>query len=254
MYTLSHEFARRYQYQVAVAGCGGTGGFTAEALCRILPASVPLVLIDPDRVEARNLGRQNFFREELGQLKSEALAKRLSREYGRAVAYSSLPVGMTPLNWQTVVIGCVDNGRARRDIAGKFMSSHTNGSPCWWIDAGNGENFGQVLIGNAVSKDRRSYSPDEQGIWRYLPLPTLQRPDLLNQLPAARSCAEMEGQGPTINQAMAALVVEVTRRLIAGSCPWIQLYLDLNLGTLQPVYATPEVVEDIVKHKINKGG
>jgi hypothetical protein len=44
---------------------------------------------------------------------------------------------------------------------------------------------------------------------------------------------------------MAALVVEVVRRLIEGSCSWMQLYLDLEAGTLNPVLATPEVVENI---------
>jgi hypothetical protein len=59
-------------------------------------------------------------------------------------------------------------------------------------------------------------------------------------------------QGPTINQSMAALVIEVVRRLIEGTCSWIQLYLDMNLGTLQPVLATPEVVAEIMGKKYQK--
>ena len=46
-------------------------------------------------------------------------------------------------------------------------------------------------------------------------------------------------QGPVINQLMAGLVLEVVRRLIEGNCSWMQLYLDLEAGTLTPVLITP---------------
>jgi hypothetical protein len=250
LYTLDNDFATRFKYEVMIVGCGGTGGFVAEGLCRLLPVNVPLVLVDPDRVEERNLRRQNFFTEELGKLKSEALAQRLSQKYHRAIAYSILPVSLTPLGFNSLVIGCVDNGPARRDIAARFTATYGN-APAWWVDAGNGENFGQILIGNrsgaaqyrTTEKDARFYS---------LPLPSQQRPDLLRQQPVVASCADLDEQGPTINQSMSALVIEVVRRLISGTCPWIQLYLDLELGTLQPVLATPETVEDIQGKKFKK--
>jgi hypothetical protein len=116
------------------------------------------------------------------------------------------------------------------------------------VDAGNGENFGQILIGNRTGSAQ--YRTSEKGDrFCSLPLPTQQRPDLLRQQPAAISCADIEEQGPTINQSMAALVIEVVRRLIAGTCSWIQLYLDLELGILQPVLATPETVAEILGKK-----
>lgn len=243
MIYLDNSFTRA-KYHVVVVGCGGTGGFVAEGLCRILPADVSLVLVDPDRIEERNLIRQNFYRDELGKIKSEALAHRLSRRYHRAVGYSTLPISLTPLPYNTLLIGCVDNGPARRDITRKFTTSYSQSyTPYWWVDAGNDENSGQILIGNGTSGQFRD------GKCHSLPLPTLQRPELLREQPKVRSCAEMAEQGPTINQGMAVLVVEVVRRLIAGTCPWIQLYLDMNLGTLQPVFATPEVVENIVKER-----
>jgi hypothetical protein len=250
LYTLDNDIATRFKYEVMIVGCGGTGGFVAEGLCRLLPVNVPLVLVDPDRVEERNLRRQNFFPEELGELKSEALAQRLSHRYHRAIAYSILPVSLTPVGFNRLVIGCVDNGPARRDIAARFTATYGN-APAWWVDAGNGENFGQILIGNRTGGAQ--YRTSEQGDRFYsLPLPTQQRPDLLREQPTVTSCAAIEDQGPTINQSMAALVIEVVRRLIAGTCPWIQLYLDLELGTLQPVLATPETIEEILRRKSNK--
>ncbi len=88
--------------------------------------------------------------------------------------------------------------------------------------------------------------------WQWLPLPTVQRPDLLVQPPPLRNCADISEQGPTINQGMAALVIEVIRRMIEGTCSWLQLYLDMSTGTLQPVLATPEAIEDIIGKKFKR--
>ncbi|GAI40114.1 unnamed protein product, partial [marine sediment metagenome] len=78
-------------------------------------------------------------------------------------------------------------------------------------------------------------------------------PELLNQAPRARDCASIaEEQGPTINLTMAAVVVEVVRRLIAGTCSWVQLYLDMEAGALVPVLATPKTVNSLRKRKGGK--
>lgn len=244
MYRLSNDFADR-RFAVTVVGCGGTGGFAAESLCRSLPGHADLMLVDHDRVEERNLTRQCFVKEDLGRFKSETLAHRLAQKFNRPVGYSALPVAMTKPSFPGLVIGCVDNGLARRDIARAVKGMVHDRS--WWIDAGNGENYGQVVIGNT---DVASYCLPTDGVYRGLPLPTIQKPELLNQAPKARGCAEVaEEQGPTINLVMAAVVVEVVRRLIAGTCPWVQLYIDMEAGTLVPVFATPETVKAISRRK-----
>jgi tRNA A37 threonylcarbamoyladenosine dehydratase len=46
---------------IVLVGCGGTGGFFAEALARLLVGRrAALFLVDPDRVGPENLGRQAF--------------------------------------------------------------------------------------------------------------------------------------------------------------------------------------------------
>ena len=221
---------------IMVAGCGGTGGFVADGLARMLPQGIDLVLIDMDTVEERNLNRQSFTTADVGLFKSEALAKRLAGKYQRPIQYSVLPVGAGDLP-RGIVVGCVDNGPARQAIA----DHHDDGQ--WWVDSGNGPNFGQVLIGNSkTEKLRPSFIAD---LCCRLPLPTIQQPAILAQVPRQRSCTEAvaaDDQSPTINQAMAALVLEVVRRILEGTCPWMQLYLDLDAGTLTPTMATPEVV------------
>jgi len=257
MYRLDNSFAS-HRFTIIVVGCGGTGGFAAEGLCRLLPRQADLLLVDHDRVEEANLGRQNFAREELGRLKSESLARRLASRFGRPVGYSIFPIAMAEVSPPGLVIGCVDNGPARREIAEQVGRPRYVG--LWWVDAGNGDNYGQVLVGNRHAGALRGSFDSEMGTCFALPLPSLQRPEILAQRAPQRDCAEATAvgeQGPVINQTMAALVLEVTRRLIEGTCPWMQLYLDLEAGTLSPVLATPESVTKITGIKerlLTRGG
>jgi len=245
MYKLSSKFAGQ-KFTVTVVGCGGTGGFVAESLSRLLPEHADLVLVDHDRVEEINLLRQNFYHEDLGGFKSEILAHRLSRKFNRPIGYSTLPVAMVQFAFPGLVIGCVDNGPARRNIARAFEGK-IQSSVSWWVDSGNGDNYGQVIVGNS---NVASYWSPTEDIYYQLPLPTIQKPELMNQAPKTRGCAEVaEEQGPTINLTMAAVVVEVVRRLIAGTCHWIQLYVDMEAGILVPVLATPETVKAISRRK-----
>lgn len=257
MYNLVQPGWAHSSTTVAVVGCGGTGGYVAEGLCRILDQDKTILLVDLDRVEQRNLIRQNFYPSDIGRFKSEALAHRLSEKFKRPIAYSTIPVSMLE-TCPDIIIGCVDNGPARKDIALK-VASRTN-PPMnfykgWWIDAGNGDNYGQVLIGNRTKQYMDHAFETSQHICISLPLPTMQRPDLLLEAPREPDCAEAvarDEQSPTINQMMASLVLEVVRRICAGTCPWMQLYLDMENGTLTPTFASPELVSEMLTMRIKR--
>ena len=239
---------------IVVVGCGGTGGFVAEGLCRLLRKSEKtLLLIDHDRVEPHNLRRQNFFEGDVGKFKSQALAERLARLYGRQIAYCVYPYdkdlmgevfggGMYSRAGQGIIIGCVDNAAARRAIAQSIDWG------CWWIDSGNGRDSGQVLIGNATKTDHLEGGFDKRKqIVRRLPAPSLQLPSLLAPTiePERGDCAqavEDEDQSPVVNQAMAALVLQFVHRLLREQLTWMGAYLDLGAGTLRAVPAAPETV------------
>jgi hypothetical protein len=131
--------------------------------------------------------------------------------------------------------------------------------PCWYIDAGNGQSSGQVLIGNIPDKKflKAGFNPANHTCVR-LPTPSLQLPGLL--APGAETakpdvdCAqavEVEDQNPTINQAMAVLVVEMVRRLLNGTLDYMGVYLDLEAGSLRQVPAMPETVARMCSVKVN---
>ena len=251
VYNLENRFLERNPV-VTVVGCGGTGCFVAEGLARLLPRNIYLLLIDHDRVEERNLGRSSYTRADVDQFKSKVMARRLAQHYQRPVGYSIAPVGLTEIH-KGLIIGCVDNCAARKVIADNWKGYS------WWVDSGNDRNYGQILIGNTPKEHLAPAFTD--GICFRLPLPTIQHPELLTQVAPRPSCNDLVAagdQGPTINQAMGAIVLEVVRRIIEGTCPWMQLYLDLDAGTLTPVLATPEMVSSItgrrVKELTKKGG
>jgi hypothetical protein len=265
MYKLDNSFTG-YSFTVSIVGVGGTGAFVAEGLCRLLPLNARLVLVDHDRIEARNLSRQNFFRSELGKFKSEALAERLARAFQRPVGYAVSTIALTQICYPGIIIGAIDNGPAREDIARRLSTKSSltwvGGyhqvprelkTQLWWVDAGNGENYGQILIGNAGVKDLEEAFDRESEMCRALPYPTIQRPELLAQVaPVMAPCVEIAEQEPTINRVMASLVVEVVHRLIRGDCPFMQMWLDLQTGTLTPVLALPETVATITKQPIKR--
>lgn len=71
-----------------IIGCGGTGSFLVQLLCRVVLAlaaqgrTTKLVLVDPDHVEAKNVIRQCFCEAEVGLNKAQTLALRYSAAFG----------------------------------------------------------------------------------------------------------------------------------------------------------------------------
>ncbi len=265
----------RYEWEatIVLVGCGGTGGFLAEAVCRLLIGrKAQFYLVDMDRVEPHNVARQAFDRSEVSHFKAEVLAQRLSRRFAREIGYSVLPYDRelhaqvfdhqrSTLN---LIIGSVDNAAARRAIA-ETLEAPTGGygypraaGSIWWLDCGNGRNSGQILLGNVTRPEelRGAFVP-QSGLCRALPAPSLQRPDLLDASPTPQprlDCAEavaLGDQGPTINQVVAAIAASFVEKLLAGICAWMASYFDLDDGTLRCVAVDPKIVAGIADLHVN---
>ena len=248
---------------IVLVGCGGTGSFLAEAVCRLLIGrAADLYLVDMDRVEEHNIGRQAFGLQDLGGFKAQVLAERLAQRFGCTVGYSVQPYDRAlhsevfgrQSGWLKLLLGCVDNSAARRAIAATLDGR----SDVLWLDCGNGRNSGQVLLGNAARPEmlRGAFVP-QQGICHAVPAPSLQRSDLLDAPPApqpALDCAAAVAhniQGPTINQVVAAVAASFVEKLLDGSCAWMAAYFDLDDGTLRCVPAEPRTVAGIVGLHLN---
>lgn len=149
------NYQSSYRKRIIVVGCGGTGGYLVPNLARLVASwnndNIELILLDGDRVEAKNLTRQNFINPDLGRYKAEVLAERYSAAFGIQIQYIPEFLKSTKVltrlsldgNGSTIVIGCVDNHRTRREI-GKWFRRRQGRV---WIDAGNEEMHGQVICG-----------------------------------------------------------------------------------------------------------
>ncbi|HEX2913715.1 MAG TPA: ThiF family adenylyltransferase [Chloroflexia bacterium] len=263
-----------YSLQFVQVGAGGTGSWLAPHLCRIAKIlqqhslNLSVKIIDPDYVEPPNLVRQNFCPAELGCNKAETLALRYGAALGLEVVAIAQPFDPALLRTSSysyhqttiILIGCVDNYLARRQLAECLRSNQAyRPAPIWWLDLGNFHSGGQVLLGNTENLDRlKSAFPFEE-LCTALPSPALQHPELLEPEPQAfspsalseanLSCEELSlhtTQSLTINQSMAAVASTYLVRLLSGRLKYFQTYLNLEAMTTKSTYVTPHHVAKVL--------
>ncbi len=195
--------------QVVLVGCGGTGSAWAAILGRILydrrrrGHDLPeVLLVDPDIIEERNLGRQGFAPCQLGGYKAETLARGLNAALGlsiaRAIVAFDAKKHLAP--YGALLCGAVDNHEARRAMA--------KARPAVWVDAGNHFASGQVVVGTTGDGEemRRVLNEGSEEI-HSLPNGALVHPDLLEPVKEPElSCAQLLESGSQhllVNEAIA---------------------------------------------------
>ena len=218
------------RFRILVVGAGGTGSTLALFLAglafhaRQQGIEVDLTLVDHVVVELKNCGRQAVSLQAalVGNVPKVAdLALRLNAAYGLdIVAWPQAVTAARIHAWMRdgrrgracahLMIGCVDNHLARREMAQGVAEQ--NGR-LWAIDCGNEQHSGQVLIGNLAPGMKVQIDP--LGLCNGLPSPYVQEPDLLapDSHPAAHSCAEMalaETQSVMVNRMAATIAAQYT--------------------------------------------
>jgi molybdopterin/thiamine biosynthesis adenylyltransferase len=158
-----------------------------------------ILLIDPDRIEEKNVGRQMLFvPSEVGEFKATAVGRKLNLALGLDIAWITEPLNVDKHldRSGSVIISCVDNHLARRELS--RIPSQGN----VFIGAGNHEFSGQVCIGNCLNRDEMRRQIDgHDGKYAYLPHESLLFPQLLEPEPEVSpqieplSCAELSMLG-----------------------------------------------------------
>ena len=258
------------EIQFLVVGCGGTGGFFIPLLSRLIIAlkekgmETSAILIDADSVEEKNIPRQNFVQPEIGLNKAQVLATRYSLAYGLKIGAiaEKFSAAMLERKWQklTVIIGCVDNSAARKEIATALESPYPDDvrqiPQVWWLDCGNYGNGipgGQVLLGSThkFDLDTAFNEPQKPSFCLHLPAPSLQHPQLLQPLPEENdrvnlSCAEISlrnQQALFINQRVAAEAIEMLAQLVLSkSLKRFATYFHCGSGSSRSLYTTPKTL------------
>ena len=167
---------------VNLIGAGGTGSQVLTALARmnhalseLNHAGLSVRLWDDDVISEANLGRQLFAESELGLHKSVALINRTNRFFGtnwkaETQKFEKYDLVQLQSNMKSeIYISCVDSVKSRFDIAEilnelKIDKSYYRNQCKYWIDFGNSQFTGQVLlstIGNIKQPNSEKYETVE---------------------------------------------------------------------------------------------
>ena len=208
---------------VNLIGAGGTGSKVLTALMEMNHSLTALGhaglwvhLWDDDIVTNANLGRQRFAPSEVGLYKSVALINRANRFTGtnwkaETVKFERDSFGKLPANAKAkIYITCTDSAKSRFDIADILKNSnqrHHRDDPKYWMDFGNSQHTGQVIL-STVGEIEQPKSEKFETV-QSLPFVTEEFGELLNQSEAldnTSSCSlaeALEKQDLFINSALA---------------------------------------------------
>lgn len=157
-HTIPDEFRTR-PILVDLVGVGGTGSRILPQLAELHVAlrcfdhpGLKVYAFDPDLITEANIGRTAFAPSDIGNYKVAALIDRVNRTYG--LMWRSIPDRYQWPLWRTewqgarpdLVITCTDSLRSRAELHQQFLSAPREQAR-YWLDCGNGETTGQVVLG-----------------------------------------------------------------------------------------------------------
>ena len=221
--------------RVLLAGCGGTGSHALSGLARLHTClravdhpGLEVTAADPDRVSEANVGRQLFAASDLGHPKADVLVHRLNLWYDLAWQARPEPVtaDFAPDRGADLLIGCVDSAAARHALDACARAARIP----FWLDCGNDDRWGQVVLGQPVGTDR---------------LPTVLEifPDMRDAGDTGPSCSLAESlgrQGAFINQAIATLALDALWTMFrSGRIDRFAWFLNLADGRMTSLDSDP---------------
>jgi hypothetical protein len=168
------------KWQVVMVGAGGVGARLAPMIVKHLTNGDILHIVDGDLVEAKNIMRQHFTPNDIGQPKAQIVAQRARAtaprdgiditfspmmldditlpNFSKALCYPLSSAGAELFGEaaaaetrSTILITAVDTLKARKDIAAALHRALGGGSTgrvkqLIWIDCGNATSSGQAFI------------------------------------------------------------------------------------------------------------
>jgi len=141
--------------QIALIGCGGTGSAMLDELYRMHALLVrlehPGLVVcawDGDEVKEANIGRQRFWPCDIGWRKAEILVNRYNSFGDADWSFEGRMLERKDCERlrADVIVSCVDSAAARVMIG--EVGRERDEAEVIWIDAGNGRDSGQVVMGH----------------------------------------------------------------------------------------------------------
>lgn len=255
-YTDNYLLRPYHPVTIFVVGAGGTGSQVITNLARMDTAlqalghpGLHVTVFDPDVVTEANIGRQLFSEAELGQSKAMAIVTRINRFFGSTWVAESChypphrPDKENP-KLANVIITCTDNVRSRLELwrylkEYREMSVSNDKSPIYWMDFGNAQATGQVIIGTVRNKIQQPLSKE------YMPIPKMNviteevNYSTIKEKDSGPSCSlaqALEKQDLFINSMLAQVGCDILWRMFKeGRTLYRGAYVNLNTLRVNPI-------------------
>lgn len=254
----THNYLINPQHPVTInlIGAGGTGSQVLTCLARLdvtLRAlnhpGLFVTLYDPDTVTEANIGRQLFGNSDLRLNKAVCLITRINNFFGndwRAVP-ALFPTTLKEAGRDelaNITITCTDNIKSRLDMAKLLKSVSQNSytdysTPLYWMDFGNSQHCGQVLMGTIPKTIKQPSSklyrtvPALKTITQYVKYSAVKESD---SGPSCSLAEALEKQDLFINSTLAQLGCNILWKMFReGMIEYHGLYLNLATMKVNPI-------------------
>lgn len=226
----------RKPVEICLIGVGGTGSEVLTSLARIDYAirelghpGLHVTVWDGDVVERPNIGRQAFYPADLGHNKALITIQRINYLYGRDWVAMPRMFNIDENNMNCdLMITCVDVAQFRADLA---KCQNNRYSRCLWLDTGNGESTGQVILGRLGHANENpiklpsvfDFYPELDGM-------------VDNNTPSCSMEEALANQDLPINRAIANVAMQLIWSLLRhGGLDHQGAYFDIRKGTQTPI-------------------
>lgn len=242
---------------VNLIGAGGTGSQVLTNLARLdvtLRAlnhpGLFVTVYDPDIVTESNIGRQLFSFSDLGLNKAQCLVTRLNHFFGndwQAVPkiYPSNVHAAKDEDLANITITCTDNIKSRLDMWKILKAVPDNDyrdykTPLYWLDFGNTQTSGQVVLGTVPEKIKQPKSQQYNTVSSLKVITRYVRYARVKETDSGPSCSlaeALEKQDLFINSTLAQLGCNLLWKMFRhGMIEHHGLYLNLTTMKVNPIY------------------
>jgi len=229
---------------VVVIGAGGTGSHVLTGLMDLHismlalghPGGLQVTCYDDDFVSEANIGRQKFAPSDIGHPKAVVLINRANMLFGtdwkaevKRIQNRTQPISAD------IVIGCVDNRQARKDILEVFHN-------CYYLDFGNRKDDGQVVLGEILGYHDKKTAATLPHIGELFPdsiNPELEDSD---DTPSCSLAEALEKQSLFINKSVADYGLNILSMLFRnGQIDFHGGFINLKSGRSTPLTVNADV-------------
>lgn len=241
---------------VNLIGAGGTGSQVLTCLARLDTALIGLghpglfvTVYDPDIVTEANIGRQLFSPSDIGLNKAQCLVTRINNFFGydwRAIPdiYPTVLKETRRDNLANITITCTDNIRSRLDMWNVLKAVPVNDyrnyeTPLYWMDFGNTQTTGQVILGTVpkkISQPKSNLYETVESLKVITRFVTYERVKETDSGPSCSLAEALEKQDLFINSTLAQLGCNILWKMFRhGMIEHHGLFLNLETMRVNPI-------------------